>query len=151
MKTITASALACCLILLVSVPSPAKVEARQLIETEFYGCDFELLHLDNLLLELQNQPEAHGYVIVYAPGVGSRSDTALAYAARMKKYLVVARGLKTERITVVDGGFREKLSYEMWLVPEGSEPPTPQPTVSRKAVKLKRGKTRLRSCGEILG
>ncbi|MFL6284986.1 MAG: hypothetical protein ACJ74Q_17735 [Pyrinomonadaceae bacterium] len=151
MKTITAFALACCLIPLASVPSWEKVEARKLIETEFYGCDFELLHLDNLLLELQNQPEMRGYVVVYAPSVGSKSDTSLAYAARMKKYLVVARGLKAERITVIDGGFREKLSYEMWLVPEGSKLPTPQPTVSRKAVKLKRGKTKLHTCDEILG
>jgi hypothetical protein len=69
----------------------------------------------------------------------------------MKKYLVAERAMEAERLIVVDGGFRKKLSYEMWLVPEEMEPPAPNPTVSRKDVKLKRGKTKLRSCGYILG
>ncbi|HEX8473005.1 MAG TPA: hypothetical protein VF666_03150 [Pyrinomonadaceae bacterium] len=151
MNFIKVFALACCLIPFASIQSLAKDDARKLIETEFYGCDFELLHLDQLLLELQNQPKVRGYIIVYAPSVGSKSGAALAYGARMKKYLVVARALKSVRITVVDGGFREKLSYEMWLVPEGTELPVARPTVSRKDVKLKRGKTKLYSCDKILG
>lgn len=151
MKVIKVFALACCLLPYAPIPSLAKVDAKKLIETEFYGCDFELLHLDQLLMELQNQPRVRGYIIVYAPSVGSKSDTALAYAARMRRYLVVARELEAERVTVVDGGFREKLSYEMWVIPEGAGLPAPQPTVSRKNVKLKKGKTKLRSCDEILG
>jgi hypothetical protein len=106
MTIIKIFALACSLIQFAPIRSLAAVDARKLIETEFYGCDFELLHLDQLLGELQNQPERHGYIIVYAPSVGSKSDTALAYAARMKRYLVVARGLNAGRVRVVDGGFR---------------------------------------------
>lgn len=151
MKIIKVFILACCLISFAPVLSLAKVEARKLIETEFYGCDFELVYLDNLSVELQNQPEMRGYIIVYAPSVGSKSDTARAHAARMKKFLVESRALKAERIIFVDGGFREKLSYEMWLVPQGAELPVARPTASRKDVKLRRGKTKLHSCGKILG
>jgi hypothetical protein len=142
---------ACCLLLLVFQLSLAQGNPKREVETEFHGCDFELLHLDNLFLALQDNPAMRAHVIVYAPRVGSRANTASAFGARMKKYLVVSRKLDGDRLTVVDGGFREKLSYEIWLVPEGAETPSPKPTVSRKRVKLRRGRTRLRSCGEILG
>ena len=151
MKSTKPFALACCVLSLAFNTSLANGDAKRIVETEFYGCDFELLHLDGLLVELQNQPKMRGHIIVYAPRVGSKSDTALAYGGRMKKYLVVERGMKEERLTIIDGGFREKLSYEMWLLPEGAKPPAPNPTFSRKDVKLKRGKTKLHSCGEILG
>ena len=144
-------AFVCCALLLAFNTSFAQAEAKQVIETEFYGCDFELSHLDHFLVQLQNQPQMHGYIIVYAPRKGSRVNTALAYGERMKKYLVISRGFDKERITVIDGGFREELSYEMWLMPQAAETPKAKPTVSKGNVKLKRGRTKLRSCGEILG
>lgn len=76
------------------------------------------------------------HIIVYAPRVGSTPDTALACGARMKKYLVVERGLKEERLTIIDGGFREKLSYKDVANNRRRETAGPYPTVSRKDVKL---------------
>src|SRR5215204_1296028 len=151
LRGIKPSILACCLVALISHASLAQGSAKKEVETEFYGCESELRHLDDLALALQGDPPVLAYIIVYAPRAGSRPDTAAAYGARMKKYLITERHLESDRLTVVDGGFREKLSYELWLVPEGAQPPSPRPTVSRKSVRLRRGRTRLRTCWEILG
>ena len=73
----------------------------------------EKARLDNLAIELQNNPEAHGYIIFYGgrryPSCwhsgrryGARHPRfgeAEARAARMKPYLVNLRGFSPERIT----------------------------------------------------
>jgi len=151
MKKIKPFALACCVLLLASNTSFAQAESTRFIEARYYGCEIELSILNQFLGQLQNQPQLRGYIIVYAAREGSRVNTARAYGERMKKYLVTSPDFDKERVTVIDGGFREKLSYELWLASPGAEAPHPTPTVSKERVKLKGGRTRLRSCGEISG
>jgi hypothetical protein len=149
MKMIKTFAFVCCVLLLDSHASFAQPEATRFIESRYYGCDLELSLLNRFLGQLQTQPELRGYVIVYAAREGSRVNTALAYGERMKKYLTISRDFDDGRVTVVDGGFRERLSYELWLAPPGAEPPEPTPTVSKEMVKMKRGRIKLRRCGAI--
>ena len=41
------------------------------------------------------------------------------------------RGLDAVRIVSVDGGYRERPAFELWLVPSGAQLPTPTPTIKR--------------------
>ena len=76
---------------------------------------------DNFAVELQNEPAAKGFIIVYhsrrdLPGISNR------YAIRVKDYLVNPRGVEKERVVTVDGGEADCLAYEFWIVPPGTAP-----------------------------
>ena len=78
--------------------------------------------LDNYAVQLQNQPTARGFIIVYRtrrdlPGLNH------SLSLSMKDYLVNSRGLPADRIVVVDGGVALCLTQELWVVPQGSAPP----------------------------
>jgi hypothetical protein len=49
--------------------------------------------------------------------------------SRSRDYLVTQRGIDASRIVVVNGGFREEDSVELWIVPSGAAAPKPTPTV----------------------
>ena len=77
--------------------------------------------LDNFAIELQNQPQMKGFLIVYRsrrdlPGLSS------SLVAWLKNYLVRDRGFSTERIVAIDGGVASSVSQELWLVPPGAAP-----------------------------
>ena len=92
---------------------------------EFTGeADYEHLmaRLDNFLIELQQQPNAQGHIIVYR----SRRDSAAVsnrYALRAKDYLVRVRRGDAARIHTFDGGMTGCLTYELWIVPPGADSP----------------------------
>ena len=91
--------------------------------------DDDKARFDNLAIELQNNPGATGYIIAYA-GRGSRAGEADRMTKRAADYLSTTRGISHERIVTINGGYRESNSFELWLVPQGAEPPRPTPTVS---------------------
>lgn len=91
-----------------------------------------------LPFELENDPKKSSYIIVYA-GRKSKKDEAKIVASRMKDYLINKRGVSPSRIEAIDGGYREKPSLDIWLVPEGKEPPKPTPTLNPNQVVV-RGK-----------
>jgi hypothetical protein len=104
---------------------PAPVNPRQ---TDQYGNiarDDEKARLDNFAIALQNEPGAQGYIIVYA-GRGMRAGEAARRAARAKDYLVNTRGMDAGRIVTLEGGTRETLTVELWIVPAGATPPVPR-------------------------
>jgi hypothetical protein len=84
--------------------------------------------LDNLAIELQNAPATQGYIIVYS-GRRSRPGQADKLAARAKAYLTKERGIDSSRLVVMNGGYRESDYFELWLVPQGAEPPQATPTM----------------------
>jgi hypothetical protein len=79
----------------------------------------EKARLDNYAIQLQNQPDAQGYIIAY----GSCAGEAQARADRAKDYLVNTRGIDGSRLMTVDGGCRSDLSVELWIVPRGATAP----------------------------
>jgi hypothetical protein len=91
--------------------------------------DDDKARFDNLAIELQNNPGATGYIIAYA-GRNSRAGEADRMTKRAAHYLSSTRGISRERLVVINGGYRESNSFELWLVPQGAEPPRPTPTVS---------------------
>lgn len=94
------------------------------------SCSFDdqKARLDNLAVELQNDPSTTTYVIAYG-GRTSRIGQADLLGARARDYLVTQRGIDQSRIVVLNGGFREEDCVELWIIPRGATPPTPTPTV----------------------
>jgi len=114
----------------------------------------EKARLDNLAIELQNNPEFQLYVIFYGGRCYSscgydyprhrprrpRKGEAEARAARIKPYLVNTRGLDPERIFTINGGHRESWTAELWIVPKGAKPPVPTPTVQPEDIEYRTGR-----------
>jgi hypothetical protein len=91
--------------------------------------DDDKARLDNLAIELQNNPGSTGYVVAYA-GRSSRAGEAERMGRRAIDYLTTTRGLSGDRVRFVNGGYRDTNSFELWLVPQGATPPTPMPTLT---------------------
>jgi hypothetical protein len=88
--------------------------------------------LDGFLFELQNNPKAKGFIIVY----GNRIQDSKDLERRMQlinNYLRI-RGFDLSRITLMRGGFRENTSSELWLSFDDAVQPIPTPTVDAKFV-----------------
>jgi len=95
----------------------------------------EKARLDNLAIYLQREPDIKGYIIAYA-GRRARSGEARARAERAKNYLVSERGINAERIVIMDGGHREELEVELYLLPYSVSAPTATPTVDPSEVQI---------------
>ncbi|MBD0370800.1 MAG: PKD domain-containing protein [Pyrinomonadaceae bacterium] len=94
----------------------------------------ETARLDNFAIQLLEEPVAEGYIIVY-DGRNGRAGQALSRANRAKNYLIKKREVAGDRIVIVEGGFREEMTVELWIVPAGAEPPTPAPTLESTDVR----------------
>ncbi len=84
----------------------------------------EKARLDNYAIQLQSEPGSQGYIIVY-PSRRARPNDGQARAQRISDYLVNSRGIDTHRVVIVMGPQREDWLFELWVVPEGAPPPTP--------------------------
>ena len=116
-----------------AVSAVAAREKKAIVAQEFDECnscsvDDQKARLDNLAVELQNDPSTRAYVLAYG---GRMSPLAQVekLMSRAHDYLITQRGIDASRIVVVNGGFREEDSVELWLVPSGAAPPRPTPTV----------------------
>lgn len=93
--------------------------------TDFYPPlprDDEKARLDNYAIQLQNDPSAKGYIIVYgAPRTSSaEKQKHIKFAV---DYLVATRGIDAARLVTLEGGMRDQLTTELWIVPLGADPP----------------------------
>jgi hypothetical protein len=98
------------------------------------SCSFDdqKARLDNLAVELQNDPSTTAYIISYG-GRNSRSGQADKLGSRARDYIVTARGVDSSRIVVMNGGLREEDCVELWVVPAGAQPPQAKPTVAGRS------------------
>lgn len=111
----------------------APIEKKVIVAQEFDECNSCSLNdqkarLDNLGVELQHDPSARAYIIAYS-GRMSPLGQVEKLMSRAREYLVSHRGIDASRLTVVNGGFREEDSVELWLVPSGAAAPQATPTV----------------------
>lgn len=137
------------------------VDPRGLSPTQMFDsfsdicCNDEKAHLDNFAVTLQAQPDSQGYIIFYGGRRQSypychnrlrlqRRGEAQARAARLKPYLVDSRGIDRARVMVIDGGYRESWTAELWIVPKGASPPSPSPTVQPKDIRYRKGRIKKR-------
>ena len=111
----------------------AALEKKVIVAREFDECnscslDDQKARLDNLAVELQNDPSTRAYILAYG-GRMSPLGQVEKLMSRSRDYLLTQRGIDASRITVVNGGFREEDSVELWIVPSGAAAPKPTPTV----------------------
>jgi hypothetical protein len=88
--------------------------------------DDDKARFDNLAIELQNSPGSTGYIIAYT-GRRSRAGQVERMGQRAIDYLVNQRGINQTRLRFLPGGTRDVDTYELWIVPQGAEPPRPTP------------------------
>jgi hypothetical protein len=113
--------------------SSRRLKRRVIVAREFDECnnctfDDQKARLDNLAVELQNDPTTRGYILAYG-GRMSPIGQVEKLMSRAREYLVTQRGIDASRLVVVNGGFREEDSVELWIVPSGAAAPQPTPTV----------------------
>ncbi|MEP6637518.1 MAG: hypothetical protein ABJB97_12395 [Acidobacteriota bacterium] len=103
-----------------AVKSIVDVNPRKFDEYGNIKFNDEKARLDNYAIQLQNETGSQGYIIAY----GGCEGEGQARADRAKNYLVNTRGIEAGRITTVDGGCREELAVQLWIVPTGATAPT---------------------------
>lgn len=107
----------------VSMPLP-KPYSKKFDEFPDISRNDEKARLDNFGIELQNDPTATAYVIVY-PGRSSKRGEVQHHSSRIVDYLVNSRGLDQRRIVTLVGPVRDELFVELWITPQGATPPNP--------------------------
>ena len=114
----------------------------------------EKAYLDFFSMQLMENPDLVAYVVFYGGRCYSsceidyprhrphypRRGEAEQRAGRIKPYMVMTRGIDENRIFVVNGGFRESWTAELWLAPKGAPPPPLTPTTDAKDIRYRTGK-----------
>ena len=108
-----------------SVSIPIVIKPRKFDEYYDIARNDEKARLDNYAIQLQSEPGSQGYVIIY-PSRRAKPIDAQARAKRISDYLVTARGIDPSRFTITMGPARDTWSVELWVVPAGATPPTPE-------------------------
>ncbi|MDT4896279.1 MAG: hypothetical protein QOH25_1356 [Acidobacteriota bacterium] len=138
----------------------AQQEARKFDEMGQVNCEDAKARLDNLAIQLQQEPTMKGYIIFY----GGKSYLSNIYNRRTKRYVEVkllprrgeakarmtpwidyltnSRGIEASRIEVIDGGYREEPMMEFWIAPSGVKPPRGTPTLTEKEIKFRKGRVK---------
>jgi hypothetical protein len=121
----------------VSIIAPIKKVA--IVAREFDECvncmfDDQKARLDNLAVELQNDPSTRAYIIAYG-GRMSPVGQVEKLMSRARDYIVTQRGIDASRLVIVNGGFREEDNVELWVVPSGAAAPQATPTVQAGELK----------------
>ena len=86
----------------------------------------EQARLDNLAIQLINQPLSVGYIMLSAGQVTFENE-AEERLRRAKSHLTDIRGTDPNRVVTVDCGFSEELNTQLWVVPAGASPPACRP------------------------
>jgi len=141
-----------CSLIIISIFLAASVEAASpLSKFDEFGdinCEDEYARLDNFAIQLQNTPDARGYILFYGGrrfrGRLPRVGEAAVRAGRLKPYLVNRRGIAAEQVVVINGGHQDNFVIQLWIVPPGAEPPEPENTVPAKEIKFRKGKANKR-------
>jgi hypothetical protein len=107
----------------ITIPLP-EVKRRKFDEYPSIARNDEKARLDNFAVELQGDPTATAYIIVY-PGRSGKTGDVQRHIARQVDYLVNSRGIDAHRIVTLTGRTKDELMVELWLVPQGAKPPMP--------------------------
>ncbi|HEV7396728.1 MAG TPA: hypothetical protein VGN86_09495 [Pyrinomonadaceae bacterium] len=103
-----------------SIMAPPPKDCEKVDEYGDIKFNDEKARLDNFASRLQTDAGSTGYII----GYGACEGQGLARANRAKDYLVNTRGIDAGRIMAVDGGCRAELWVQLFVCPQGANPPT---------------------------
>src|SRR5260370_23320434 len=145
-KSIVMSSLAViCWVVIAATVTLASDPPRKLVETRSYpnGWEADMGALDLLSKTLQDETGTTGVIFVY----GSNRELASNVERRIRcyeNYMTERRGIPSNRIRVLRGGYRQHATIELWVVPSGAQAPGKTPTLGREDVKPARRGTRYR-------
>ncbi len=105
--------------------------------------------LDNFAVTLMNDPASVGYVLEYGRQ-GSNINDAKDRAQRVRSYLTKTRDIDKRRVIAQYGGLREVATTELYIVPRGSPPPTPTPTLTSDPLRYSQPKRGRKSGRRLL-
>src|SRR5215471_10966228 len=134
-------------ILTASAPHPqSPVMGRNFDSFGDINCESEEARLDNLAVRLQSDPSSKAAIIFYGGQVfrgrlPRRGDGATR-AARIKPYLVNRRGIPSDQVLMIDGGYQKEWYAEIWIVPPGASIPSPHPTIPIDQIRFRKGKAK---------
>lgn len=125
---------ATCATALICDPGPERLD-------EYRNISFkdEKARLDKFAAALENEPTAQGYLICYG-GRRGRAGESQQRCERAVGYLISRRNRDASRVVTVDGGYKEVLTVELWVVPSGVTSPPASPTVDPREVRFIKGK-----------
>lgn len=113
--------------------APVLVEAFGITELED-----EWARLDGFAVQLNNNLKLTAYIVIYGGKVNKYGELK-ERPKRIIKYLVENRGIDLKRIKVIEGGFREKFAFELWVSQSDKMFPPLSPTIDPEKV-IFRGK-----------
>ncbi|HEX8282529.1 MAG TPA: hypothetical protein VF588_04205 [Pyrinomonadaceae bacterium] len=116
-------------------PVPSPTASRKIDEYGNIRWRDERVRLDNLVIEIHNDPTAVAYLVCYGGRTG-RAGEARRRCERAANYLKRTQGIEPSRVVTVDGGFREELTVELWKPQAGTTMPAVVPTVDPSEVTL---------------
>lgn len=99
-------------------PNP-RPEAFKFIEFGKATNGYVKMQFDGFMVELNNNPNAQGYIIIYG------SDREAVKRQKQIRNAIAFRKYDAARSTIVRGGKEEVIRTQFWIVPEGAEPPMP--------------------------
>jgi len=104
--------------------SSGLAEARKLMEFGNVSWEDEMTRIDYLESKLREEPESIAYIIVYGGRRCAGRGEAEVRMACIKDYMLKRRGVHADRISIINGGYREESTVELWLAPRGENGPT---------------------------
>lgn len=138
-------------------------EAKKIDEFGIITCGDFMARMDGLFTEMRNNPDLETYVIYYGArfrrhyidrgkdGILKLSyphrDDGLNWAKSIplslttdSNYTEEFRNSINDKIHMIDGGFRDEITVEIWLGPKGAKPPQPTPLIDENQIKFRKDK-----------
>ncbi|HEV2914195.1 MAG TPA: hypothetical protein VGX92_13015 [Pyrinomonadaceae bacterium] len=100
-------------------PSDSTASTAAVRRLDVYGdllFEAEKTRLAGFARQLRREPDAQGYIIVYG-GQCSSETQARERAERAKEWLINRHEIDASRIVIIDGGYREKWTTEIFIGP----------------------------------
>lgn len=111
-------------------------ETARLVESSPYqGSEIASLKIDVLRNEMRNNPNSKGVFVIYC-GKNCQYGEVEAHINGLSASLN-GKGWKTSEFAILQGGYREELIVEYWMVPENACLPIPKSEIDIKDVKFK--------------
>ena len=80
-------------------------------------CSEEVARLNNYSRELGKLGDALAVVVVFGGRDGTREGEVVARLFGIRDHLINSNGIQRDRIVILDGGFRERLEIQLWILP----------------------------------
>ncbi len=130
--------------------------AKKLSDFGEISCDKMTGKVDDVISALTSEPNSKAYIIYYSGFYFVTQKTKkgtwrilvdhrpFSFAKAISRQFGY-RKIEEAKFELKYGGYQDKVLFDVWLVPEGAEPPLPNPTVNPKDEKFKNIKVIKRS------